>query len=160
MFVAIDPGETTGFVVGEFVEKKHKPVLSLTHLEHFDCLWMLDRVLDDFLDDGAGTVIFEEYKVRDMASNAFRRLFAVEAIGVIRLRIELAPFTVKLVQQSASTAKQRWPDGRLNHYLHNFEIEPENDHERDALRHLLTYLERNGRIACWNGEITVYGELV
>lgn len=135
--LSFDPGETTGYAEG--LLENNRLTVGLVGS------W---RGLDEYL--GTATALFairrvdvvvvEDYvvyphKLKEHIGNA---LYTAREIG--RLEFYAYVAGANLIKQSASMAKQRWTDERLTRALaaHYFT----NRHAIDAIRHLLTYVER------------------
>lgn len=136
LVIAIDPGESIGVVIANLTgDPPPKPRFKI---QQFGVIQPGDtkkwRGLCSLL-DRAHAVVVEDYRIYPHTARAHigERPFTVELIGVIRYVM----YPKEPIFQTASQAKQQWPNARLK--KHGFYIDPV--HARDALRHFLTYLE-------------------
>lgn len=136
LIMAIDPGETTGFVV---VDTDTDHVLTFG-------VW---KGPEDFMDASvqnqlslSEVLVVEDYRIypHKARQHIGSRPYAIEVIGHIRLWAYAHSRTVEF--QSASQAKQQWPNKRLaKHFTPTHLQLLGGRHAKDALRHALTYIE-------------------
>lgn len=154
--VAFDPGKTTGMASALLSGK-----LLVDNTQSFDCSGNFAKLYwgwkNMFIDRSVWhnqVFVVEDYKVRSLAANAGQRLWSVEVIALLRLIAQ--ELHIEMVFQTPSQAKQLWPDARLQAYFPDKATEP---HEKDALRHLLTFCETKLEVEFWNGKIKVPTEI-
>jgi len=135
--LAIDPGETTGFVLAEVVTDDR-----ITIKESGDWSGLGAFIANMDLFAGVDVCVCEDYKIRPNRANTHigDPLYAAQEIGRVKLMATLKG--AQVVLQSASSAKQLWPGQRLDHYVNIATLKSR--HTIDALRHLFTYAERQG----------------
>lgn len=161
--LAIDPGETSGYIQA-VVESPEPPLFefTITRIGTWSgCGQLLELSRSLFAD--AGVVVCEDYRIypNRLKSHSGARPYTLLELGRIELlafRYDIVvPSPVQkypakpLIYQAASMAKQRWPNNRIRKWIARAQ-EPVDtvmfnelcSHERDALRHLLTFLERDG----------------
>jgi len=138
--LALDPGETTGFVqavVEEFgdaiyvqIEETGQWGNKTTLSEHLGLFKVDEIVIEDY--------IIYPNRVR---SHIGDRVLTARIIGMIEW-IAFYHYNLGLNYQMASQAKQRWPNSRIDSYLPLcWDTLIRSVHVKDALRHLLTFIE-------------------
>lgn len=148
--VAIDPGETSGFVRGFVVSTPG------CDLDAPDGIFRVDghgqwrgmdelRYLETFLFKPGYVIVAEDYRVypHKASEHIGSPVYTARELG----RVEWLAYIHEcvLIQQSASMAKQRWTNHRLrNHFPRLWEQTTNQGHIRDAARHLFAYLEVHG----------------
>ena len=130
--VAFDPGETTGW--------------ARTLVKNGKLAWVdsgelsFPEVVEQWhvLFSGVSVVVVEDWKIYPGKRGAFvlQRQWAPEMIGAIRALALQHDGLLDIARQMAVQAKRRWPNARLRR--HGYDA---TGHARDALRHLLTYVE-------------------
>lgn len=146
--LAVDPGHTTGYVKAVFNPPEEDydilPFDSCVHIAntgHWSSMEDLEDLIPDLFHK-TDFVVCERYVIypNRAESHVGDHLYPVQVIGRVKwLAWRLC--CVDVVEQSASQAKQRWPDSRMWKYfpgIRNF-----SPHIQDAMRHLLTYIEIN-----------------
>lgn len=150
--LAIDPGGTSGYVLGEFDERIEDAFERIKTVEIRDAgEWsgmqdMTDRGIVEPADgsglfDHGDVVVVERYVIYPNRAQTHigDDLYTAREIG----RIEWLAFTRRdhheVVFQAASRAKQRWPNDRMYKYFPG--AKHVSNHIRDAMRHLMTYVE-------------------
>jgi hypothetical protein len=149
-YLSIDPGETTAYIKathttgpkGRLTIGSHGTWASLREFIHLE---------GEGLFSGIDAVILEDYRV--YASKVYQHIgsqvHTIRVIGWVQhaigyycmnpyLEAEDPPL-IKIHYQMAQQAKGAWPNRRL--FRHLPPARNLNRHERDALRHLLVYLE-------------------
>jgi len=91
---------------------------------------------------GVHVVVVEQFILRKDAHPA-PSLVAARVQGAVELLAHMYAGDVVLVLQQASTASEAWPNHRIRkHFPRAYEVCAYSPHVVDALRHVLTYLER------------------
>lgn len=139
--LALDPGETTGYVVADYAIRRSGDGVDIVILTPVDeGTWAGLQGFDDHLPVfyDADLAVAEDYIIypNRAKSHTGDRVYTAQEIG--RIKWFAYRHSIELTMQPASMAKQRWPDGRLREKLGR--MPPE--HICDAWRHLLTYLEK------------------
>lgn len=144
--LAIDPGETTGWVLANVVPQN----LAAPPDQRFRVLargtWLGYATLEAqvyYLFEEGTAVVVEDYRVYPHKAlqhtgselHTARMLGAVEWLTYHLLR-------TSPIYQTAAMAKGHWPNQRLKKHFPK-EYKEYNVHEKDALRHLLTYIEKS-----------------
>lgn len=156
--LAIDPGETTGYVLARW-ERPTGPYPVMLQ-------WGQWKGMDDLfghinLFGEAETCVVEDYMVypHRAMSHATSRLYTAREIGRIEWICHLN--SIRLVYQTASKAKQTWPNQRLKRLLDSDLLtwpvplpSPRKftKHTLDAIRHLMTYMEWFTGDTAWTRE--------
>lgn len=142
--LAVDPGETTGYCL---IEANDGSVMLATHgswsgLEPY----LEPTALASNLIKSASIVIVEDFRIYPHAAQAMigRELFAPKELGRIELVCEI--WSKPLHYQMASEAKQIWNNRRFVEKLPAFYQAITNIHARDAARHALCYIEKQGLV--------------
>lgn len=142
--LGFDPGETTGYclVIYNTVEEVgDNPLDSRVKINahgEFKDFDGLDEVIWYYGVD-TSIIVCEDYIIypNRTASHSLDRVNPARMIGTLEYIAHTNDS--EFVLQPASQAKQRWPNSRLNSYF------PQSvkwsNHERDALRHVLTFIE-------------------
>lgn len=142
--LAIDPGDTTGFVLGKVLPDE------TIQLVQYGTWGFIDDFIPTYLRLFQGppgptvhNIVIEDYRVYAHKAQAHigARPYAIEVIGHVRLLAYLAPIEYPICFQSASQAKGQWPDRRLYKHYSKAALKHLGVHPRDALRHLLTFIE-------------------
>lgn len=151
--LAIDPGETSAFIVG-IVGQVARPGHSLLSPEgqgHLDLIqWGQWHGMDELLTVQGSLfrpdvhIVCEQYRVyaHKAQQHVGSPVYTAREIG----RIEWLAFMNgrPVTFQHASEAKQRWPDKRLrDHFPEHYKDWRQSAHIKDACRHLLTFVEKN-----------------
>lgn len=151
--LAIDPGETSAFVVG-IVAQVARPGHSLLTPEgqgHLDLIqWGQWKGMEELLKIQGSIfrpdvhIVCEQYRIyKDKAQQHIGdTVYTAREIG----RIEWLAFMNgrPVTFYHASEAKQRWPNERLHgHFPKHYQDWAHSAHIRDACRHLLTFVEKN-----------------
>lgn len=158
--LAVDPGDTTGWV-RVAVPLGRKPVEVL--LERWGTFTGLREELDSeyLMYHDADYIVCEDYMIypdpQVMLANVGSKLHAVRVMGRVERCAQLhsdcpEEFVPDLVTyQTASKAKQWWPDTRLKLHFPTHKLYPTGKprpghvslcrHECDALRHAMTFVE-------------------
>lgn len=144
--LAIDPGVTSGYVLAKVSNDDPSQTLEdrlkFKDIGEWEGMEALSNIV--YLFNNVDVCVIERYAVYP---NRARQhigddLYTARVIG----RVEWLAFSVSGIKelefQSASQAKQRWPNSRL--FKHLSGLRHFSPHIRDATRHLLTYLETNG----------------
>jgi hypothetical protein len=151
--LAVDPGHTTGYVIGEFEPEKFNAMkiyndpselsvsLNIVRVGEWTSMEELEDLLLDLFHK-TDVVVCERYVIypNRAESHVGDQLETPQIIGIVKW-LAWRICCVDVVEQSASQAKQRWPDSRLEKYYPMARIY--SPHIQDALRHLLTYIEAN-----------------
>lgn len=145
--LAVDPGETTGFVRAEVVGDTCMDVGDLIKENsiRFNKAGTLsgkrELVANIGLFSNLNVCVVEKYVI--YPNRAMQHigddLYTARMIGQIEWLAYVGSSIDEVVFQAASQAKQRWPDGRLYKYLPG--LKGKTEHIKDAVRHLLTYVE-------------------
>jgi hypothetical protein len=149
--LAVDPGETTGFVRAEIVSGAvYQDVGDLIRDSkvHFNKAGTLsgkrELAANVGLFSNLDVCVVEKYVI--YPNRAMQHigddLYTARMIGQIEWLAYVGSSIDDVVFQAASQAKQRWPDSRLYKYLPG--LKGKTEHIKDAVRHLLTYVEVNG----------------
>lgn len=149
--IAFDPGETTGFAIadisGMFTLAPKIVSIRLGIVGEFvglSDLWKHIRP-EWLILDSVHQVVIEDYIIypNRAMSHTGSKVLTARTIG----HIEFATYFLggeslhnNIAYQTASMAKSRWPDARLTKYLGSHKHI--SNHKRDAIRHLLTWVER------------------
>jgi len=100
------------------------------------------NLLDPQFWQGVHVVVVEQFVLRKDAHPA-PTLVAARVQGACELLAHMYAGDVVLVLQQASTASEAWPDHRIRkHFPRAYAACAYSPHVVDALRHVLTYLER------------------
>jgi len=158
VILAIDPGETTGFVIARWT-RLAGPYPAMLYWGQWK--GMDDLLANIHLFDDADICVVEDYIVYPgkAQSHATSRLYTAREIG----RIEWLCFMgeMPLTFQNASRAKQTWPNQRLKRLLDSELLtwpvplpSPRKftKHTLDAIRHLMTYMEWFTGDTAWTRE--------
>lgn len=158
LLLAFDPGETTGWALATIKPSPTKQAIQV-HIEglgEFNGITEFHALVKDPINahpleawsifNNVEVCIIEDYIIypNRAASHSGSKVLTAREIG----HIEYVAFTHGLdpVFQTASMAKQRWPDKRLMQYLPGLTKQGRSwdisKHKQDALRHLFTYIER------------------
>ena len=130
--ISFDPGGTTGVAAYDEDAWKYGGELwtfqSLGPEEHHEDLWVCL--------DGFKTIVYERfnYQRRELDKGVSLRLDSVEYIGVIKLFAQQNYDVTLHPQQPAD--RLFWDDDKLR----KLSLWRSSPHERDAVRHLLTYV--------------------
>jgi len=140
--LAIDPGETVGFVLlddGQLIEHWKWELL---HKDE-SCFWVdfaysFNFVLDIHKPDA---VVIEAYRIYAGKADMHigNRLFTAELIGAFRALCAAVSPPV-LIRTLPASKKGRWPDARLDAKFPQHKVVT-GTHERDALKLALAYKE-------------------
>jgi hypothetical protein len=138
---SFDPGETTAYVRASVDKTDTGALVIIERMGQWKGMAEMVEVVFDTI-DGIDHMVIEDYIVfpSRAKSHAGDKVLTAREIG----RLEWLAYYHAGVQdtlQASSMAKQRWPDSRLLQYAPF--MRSHTPHERDALRHLLTYVERN-----------------
>ena len=140
----IDPGDTTGYLIARAkLNSDHKSLVVVQYGEWTDLNLYLHPGLQAAL-CSCQRLVVEDYRIYPHKAQAHigSRPYAIEVIGHIRLLAHQAKPAIPIHFQMASQAKGQWPEKRLrNHYHRDVLRQLGSRHCKDALRHLLTYLE-------------------
>lgn len=150
-YIAIDPGDRH---IGLVLYENGKIVLmQFDSLENYTNIKMITNFLDEYINkQKIYTVIIENYINYSTKVNikGYKKNDTSEVIGQLKQYFQMYWPKFKLVFQNASSAKI-WDDQRLvrlgileikgNKFLLNGEVIKR--HTRDALRHLIHYMNRN-----------------
>ncbi len=142
--LAIDPGETTGYVLAEWGSGGVSGLVGIIDFDEFGT-WHGIEELGDKVERGllANVVIFviEKYVIYPNRATAHigNDLYTAREIG----RLEWLAYSIgaQVVMHSASQAKSRWPWSRIVKHFPEFTNSKYPGHIWDALRHLLTFME-------------------
>jgi len=147
ILLSIDPGGTSGFVRAVWNEDTDD--VTVMWVDEWSDDNRLHMLLGFGLLTGVHTCIIESYSIWPGAfsANVGGALDAPKVIGKIEwicnerniLREAYTAQKIEIVYQTPSMAKQWWPNKRIKPYAARLS----SAHTRDALRHLLTYIERN-----------------
>lgn len=157
--VSIDPGETSAFVVGEILEFP----ASSPHAKQFNqddtdtpygkwhmAAWGQWRGVPELVEvvsqlfQTRTHVVVEDYRVypHKTRQHIGSPVYTAREIGRIEWLAYVQHCTISF--QTASQAKQQWGNQRLRkHYPNLYKRTGGKAHIRDALRHLLTFMEDN-----------------
>lgn len=148
--LAIDPGGTSGYVLAEFDENVEDSFERLDTIEVKDAgewsgmVGMFDkfrRYFGEPLTLGLDACVVERYVIYPNRAQTHigDDLYTAREIGKIEFVLYEDTRIDEVVFQAASQAKQRWPNDRLFKYYPG--ARHVSDHIRDAMRHLLTFVE-------------------
>lgn len=132
--ISVDPGNTSGLAIAEVGLKGE-----LLSIEQFEEKLSLAGMLHLLTGNMPDIIVYErfalyQHKSETMINNEF---YPVQLIGVIKMYGELYTNKVEMVVQTAAQGKAIWKDDKLKKFsLYH----PNSKHCRDAVRHLLTYL--------------------
>lgn len=91
-------------------------------------------------------IVIEDYRIYPHKSKTHiaSRVYTAKEIG----RVELMAYyyNLPILYQLAGQAKQQWPNNRLGRHLEPGALRRFPSHTKDALRHLLTYIENHTSI--------------
>lgn len=151
--LALDPGNTTGWVLVEYFHDEVDPGYLLHRWGVFNSI-DLEISAAPLMYKLANVVVTESYVIRPdtFSANVGKSPYALEVIG--RARLWARQFEVPIFhQQPPAQAKQQWTDSRLKKHFQHHVLYPSGApgashpepglcrHEVDALRHAMTYLE-------------------
>jgi hypothetical protein len=132
--LAVDPGKTTGYVVWRDGER--------TTEKELYCEKFCDVAYELIATGQVDVVVCERFIVTAQTGKYTQAPWSLEQIGLLRFLCR--KYEVKFVLQNVSDAKSFATETRLRHLGWN---RPQGaGHARDAQRHLLVYLVRNGLI--------------
>ena len=139
--VAFDPGETTGWVQAKVTPQTDDGlcIVNIVNVGEINGIKdMDDQMFVPMLK--AEYVIIEDYRIypSKAAQHIGQVLYTAEEIGRITAYAYRLGGISEIIRQNASTAKQRFPDNRLEEYAGQFSSK----HIADAVRHLLSWTER------------------
>lgn len=139
IIASFDPGETTAYVRASVEHTANGARVTIERIGQWKGMDGLAATMSIF--DGVDHVVIEDYIVfpSRAKSHAGDKVLTAREIG----RLEWITFynaAVEYTLQASSMAKQQWPDERLFDYAPT--MRRHTPHERDAMRHLLTYVER------------------
>lgn len=140
--LAIDPGETTGYVVLEVVERDVLPTLyahgELDTHELVPSVYAFQKLFYAYVPD---QVVIEDYRVYAGAAGLHvgMRLHTPELIGIIEAVCVMQSYSVMPSRLPASK-KGRWPEARLAARFPTYRL-CQSDHVLDALKIGLAYWE-------------------
>lgn len=139
--LAIDPGETSGFIRASIGSKTE---WSITHWGVWHGMDELYELVERHLFDELIHVVIEDYRIypNRVFAHIGSQVYTAKEIG----RVEWICFMkgVNMTYYAASKAKQAWPDSRIAKHVKMHNYANQFRHTKDALRHLLTYLEAQG----------------
>lgn len=159
IIIAIDPGQTSGFIKARLrvvmSERVHDPELNMVTsmpCEPYLAVRITDQGewtgLSEFAQcrdafDGVEVCVMENYIIYPHAAKMHTgsRVPTARIIGHVEhllWGLGISEVAGSLVFQTASQAKQRWPNERMQSVGHSTHG---STHIKDALRHLLTYVE-------------------
>lgn len=139
--LAIDPGETSAYVVADVVESQEFTTVDIIKAGQWQGMRQLALNLNMF--NGVTQLVMEDYLIypNRAQSHIGDRVFTAREIGRIEwialYHCSLSESEGSVVFQMASQAKQRWPNARLRNYVRYWAT----PHIGDAIRHLLTLVE-------------------
>lgn len=138
--LALDPGETTGFVQAVVEEFGDTIYVQIEEMGQWGNKTTLSEHLGLFKVD---EIVIEDYIIypNRVRSHIGDRVLTARVIGMIEW-IAFYHYNLGLNYQMASQAKQRWPNSRIDSYLSPLRHRTITSvHVKDALRHLLTFIE-------------------
>ena len=139
--LAFDPGETTGIALATILPHNRCVSVRIDYIGVYSKIEQFHKLVISKIFEDINQVVIEDYIVypNKAQAHAGSRVYTAREIG----QIVYVAYTYGITEpifQTASMAKQRWPDSRLKKYIEAFKSY--NRHERDAIRHLLTWTER------------------
>lgn len=144
--LAVDPGSTTGWIralVTSVPEPEdEEPHGTYTILEHG--IWHGTPHLyaqREKLFGGVQVVVTEDYRVYPHKAMAHVGSQVPGAKEIGKVELLACMYGARMSYQMASQAKQLWPNQRCKHHFADFWATLKSEHEKDALRHLATFLE-------------------
>ena len=136
---AIDPGVTTGYCFASFGENGRLVLTPGENRFSLDAFYIMLESICKVQDDNVH-IIYEDFQYRNYARMGLD-LTPVKVIGIIELMQERYEPFVTFTKQSAATGKAFYSDDRLK----TLGIYPKGvKHGRDAMRHLLQWLNFGG----------------
>jgi len=130
MILSLDPGEQTGYIVGCAVDEGY----GVTIAGQFPLWHMVESLIDSYK---PSAIVYESFRLYPQAARAksWSSFPTVEVIGVVKYLAE--KYGIKLVAQPASIKK--------NVALKRHVVGVTGPHARDALRHLIYFIEKESK---------------
>jgi hypothetical protein len=143
ILVAVDPGETSGYaraVITFAGPHSSAPQATLECVGEWRGILGLIQAEDSVFGE-ATHLVFESYRVypHKAAAHTASDLYTAQEIG--RLKLIAIKRNLIIDEQTASQAKQLWPTSRLKRHFPTVLARLKGAHQKDALRHLFTYME-------------------
>lgn len=146
--LVFDPGQTTGYALVKVTDTPTVTNVQFKVVDEFTDLLEFQRIAPELFGGWIDIVVIEDYIIypNRAASHAGSKVLTARTIGHIEFATiqfgarRIPPGHPEIVFQTASMAKNRWPNKRLTKYIGRFShLSP---HKIDAVRHAFTYVER------------------
>jgi len=148
--LALDPGETTGYVILEILKGDKMPaVLQLGEVDTKELIPATIRLQQLIIKTNPGRIVLEDYRVYQNAAGLHigMRLHTPELIGAIVAICALFPdYCSSSIARLPASKKGRWPNARLDARMPpNWRHRIHSAHALDALKIGLAYWEMEAK---------------